>query len=240
MAHQGVNKRSAADEKNDLGFPSGLLLAKIGRRGRTDTRLTYSREKELYPMKKPDKREKIVRAALTLIAVRGFHDAPLAMIADKAGVSTGTIYLYFENKDVLIAKIYKDIEDRVYPLIMEGYAPQKPVRERFINLGTTLLRHFIENPLDFRYLEQFHNSPYGVAFRRDSILGQKRNCAMYYELLEEGVETQVIKNLPRVILSDLAFGPLLTAARDHILGFISLDDSLIAWTVEACWDGIRR
>ena len=191
-------------------------------------------------MEKPDKREEIVRAARALIAVHGFHGAPLAMIADRAGVGTGTIYLYFENKDVLIAEIYKDIEERLFPLIMAGYAPEKPIRERFLHLGTALLRYFIENPLDFRYLEQFHNSPYGVGFRRDNILGQKRNCNVYRELFEEGVDGQVIKNLPLVILSALAFGPLLTLARDHILGFISLDDSLIARTVEACWDGIRR
>jgi hypothetical protein len=123
---------------------------------------------------------------------------------------------------------------------MNGYAPKKPVRERFIHLGTALLRYFIDNPFDFRYLVQFHNSPYGVAFRRDSILGHKRNCDVYHELFEEGVDGQVIKNLPRVILSDLAFGPLLTVAREHILGFISLNDSLITRTVEACWDGIRR
>jgi len=191
-------------------------------------------------MEKPDKREEIVRAALALIAARGFHGAPLAMIADRAGVGTGTIYRYFENKDVLIAELYKDIEDRIYPLIMNGYASEKPVRERFLHLGTALLRYFIDNPLDFRYLVQFHNSPYGVAFRRDSILGQKRNCDVYIELFEEGVDGQVIKNLPPAILFALAFGPLLTVARDHILGFISLDDSLIARTVEACWDGIRR
>jgi AcrR family transcriptional regulator len=194
----------------------------------------------MHPMEKPDKRKEIVRAALALIAGHGFHGAPLAMIADRAGVGTGTIYLYFENKDVLIAEIYKDLEDRLSPLIMEGYAPERPIRERFLHLGTALLRYFIYNPLDFRYLEQFHNSPYGVTFRRDNILGQKRNYNVCRELLEEGVDKQVIKNLPLVILFALAIGPLLTVARDHILGFIPLDDSLIARTVEACWDGIRR
>ena len=203
-------------------------------------RLTYSQEKELYPMEKPVKREEIIRAALALIAVHGFHGAPMALIADRAGVGIGTVYLYFENKDVLIAEIFKDIEDRLFPLIMEEYAPEKPVRERFFHLGTALLRYFIDNPLDFRYLEQFYNSPYGVGFRRDNILGQKRNYNVYRELLEEGVDGQVIKNLPLVILFALAIGPLLTVARGHILGFIPLDDSLIARTVEACWNGIRR
>jgi len=53
-------------------------------------------------MTKPDKRDDIVRAALELIAENGFHGAPMAMIADKAGVGAGTIYRYFENKEVLI------------------------------------------------------------------------------------------------------------------------------------------
>lgn len=191
-------------------------------------------------MEKPDKREEIVRAALALIAVLGFHGAPLAMIADRAGVAIGTIYLYFENKDALIAEIHRELEERIHHLIMEGYAPEKPFRERFLHLGTALLRYFIDNPLDFRYLVQFHHSPYGVAFHRNVIPGQKRNCGVYHELLKEVVEGQEMKNIPLDILSAFAFGPLSTVALNHILGFISLDDSLIARTVEACWDGIRR
>ena len=191
-------------------------------------------------MEKPDKRQEIIRAALALIAVHGFHGAPLAMIADRAGVATGTIYLYFVNKDALITEICHDLEDRVYHLIMEGYAPEKPIRERFLHLGTALLRYFADNPLDFRYLVQFHHSPYCLAFLRHGILGQKRNCNVYHELFEDGVDRQVMKNIPLDILSALAFGPLLTVAHNHILDFISLDDSLILRTVEACWEGIRR
>lgn len=110
-------------------------------------------------MSKNDKREDIVRAAKELIAENGFHGAPMAMIADHANVGAGTIYRYFENKDVLITELYKDLEERMYPFILDGYAADKPLRERFLHLGTSLLRYFIENPLDFRYLEQFHNSP---------------------------------------------------------------------------------
>ena len=191
-------------------------------------------------MTKPDKREEIVRAALELIAEHGFHGAPMAMIAERAGVGAGTIYRYFENKDVLITELYREVEERLYTVLLEGYATAKTFRERFLHLGMALLRYFIENPLDFRYLEQFHNSPYGVAYRRDKILGEKNGCDVFRELFEDGASQEVMKNLPLVILFALAFGPLLAVARDHILGFISLDDTLIARTIEACWDGIRR
>ena len=191
-------------------------------------------------MSKPDKREEIVRASLELIAELGFHGAPMAMIADRAGVGAGTIYRYFENKVVLITELYRELEERIYPVIQEEYAPERPIRERFLHLSTALLKYFITNPLDFRFIEQFHNSPYGVACRRDKLLGVQDGCDLFRELFEDGISRQAMKDLPLVILFALAFGPILAVARDHILGFIVLDELLISRTVEACWDGIRR
>jgi len=60
------------------------------------------------------------------------------------------------------------------------------------------------------------------------------------ELFEEGVTQQVMKDFPLVILFALSFGPLLAVTRDHILGFVTLEDALIAQTVDACWDAIKR
>jgi AcrR family transcriptional regulator len=191
-------------------------------------------------MSKPDKRDEIVRAALEMIAEHGFHGAPMAMIADKAGVGAGTIYRYFENKDLLITELYREVEERIYAAVLAGYAPEKPIRERFLYLGTAVLRYFIANPLDFRYIEQFHNSPYGMDYRRDRISGKREDRDMYRELFEEGVAQQVVKDFPLLVLFALTFGPFLAVARDHILGFIVLDDDLILRTIEACWDGVKR
>ncbi|MBT0663498.1 TetR/AcrR family transcriptional regulator [Geobacter pelophilus] len=187
-----------------------------------------------------DKRDDIVRAALELIAEHGFHGAPMAMIAERAGVAAGTIYRYFENKDVLIKELYGALEKKMYPFILEGYSNEAPFRARFLHLGSAMLRFFIENPLDFRYLEQFHNSPYGVAFRRDKLMGKAGGCDVFRELFEQGIKQQVLKDFPVVIFFDLAFGSLVALARDHILGFVQLDETLINRVVEACWDAVKR
>jgi AcrR family transcriptional regulator len=191
-------------------------------------------------MEKTDKREEIMRAALELIAEKGFHGAPMAILAEQAGVGTGTIYRYFENKDVLITELYRNLEERITLCLLEGYGAAGPIRERFVHLGSALLCYFIANPLDFRYLEQFHNSPYGVEFRRDKLMGKKGNCDVYQELFADAIAQQVVKDLPLATLFALAFGPLLAVARDHILGFITLDKFLITRIIEACWDGVKR
>ena len=83
-------------------------------------------------MKNSDKREEIMQAALELIAEHGFHGAPMAMIAEKAGVGAGTIYRYFESKDALIAEIFSELERKVVESLLQGYSldrlPSGPVR----------------------------------------------------------------------------------------------------------------
>ena len=191
-------------------------------------------------MLKTEKRDEIIRAALEIIAEHGFHGAPIAMIASRAGVGAGTIYRYFANKDILISVLYEDIEDRLFPYILQGYDSERPVRERFLHLGKALLQYFIENPLDFRYVEQFHGSPYGAALRRDRILGARENRDVFHEFFEEGISQQMIKDFPLTVIFDLAFDPVLYVVRDHILDVVKLDNVLITKIIEACWDGIRR
>jgi AcrR family transcriptional regulator len=165
----------------------------------------------------------------------------MAMIAERANVGAGTIYRYFENKEVLITELYGDIEKSIMTALQEDYSIEKPFRERFLHLGTELLHHFIGNPFVFRYLEQFHNSPYGVAVRRDKILGTATSgCNVFRDLFQEGKTQQILKDLPLVILFALFFGPVLSVARDHILGFVVLDEIIIHQIIEACWDAVKR
>jgi len=191
-------------------------------------------------MKKPDKRSDIIQAALDLIVEHGFHGASMSMVAEKAQVGAGTIYHYFESKEALINELYQELEKKVMVVLQEDYPVSKPIRERFIHIGTTLLKYFISHPLYFRYIEQYHYSPYGVSLRRDRILGKDGDRNIFKDFFEEGIAQQVIKDLPLSMLLALAFGPLVALARDHTLGFIILDDNLIMQIVEACWDGLKR
>jgi len=191
-------------------------------------------------MKISDKRDDIIRASLDLIAEHGFHGAPIAMIAEKAGVGAGTIYRYFENKDVLITELYRELERKLIAALTEGYSDEKSIRERFIYLYSKLFKYFISHPINFRFLEQYYNSPYGVSLRRDKIMSKSAKSDIFMDLFEQGIRQQVLKDLPLFMQAALAFGPLIILVRDHTLGLIVLDDELITKSIEACWDGLKR
>jgi AcrR family transcriptional regulator len=191
-------------------------------------------------MKISDKRSDIMQAALELISDQGFHGAPMAEIAEKAGVAAGTIYLYFPSKEVLICELHRELEEQIRTNLQEDYPIEQPLQARFLFLLSTLLQYFIANPLHFRYMEQYFNSPYGISMHRDKLLGKSGNHDILMDIFAQGVEQRILKDFPKAVLFSLAFGPLILLMRDHILGFVTLNDPLIQQITQACWDTIKR
>jgi len=181
-----------------------------------------------------------MQATMELIAEQGFHGAPMAEIADKAGVASGTIYRYFTSRDTLIIDVYQQLEDKIRATIAEDYSDGRPIRERFLRLQRTVIKYLITHPLHFRFMEQYFNSPYGDTMRRDNLLGKPGAHDLLFDIFEEGITQQILKDLPILVLFSLTMGPLIFLMRDHIFGYITLDDHLIESTTEACWDAIRR
>lgn len=58
----------------------------------------------------PDKRKKILDGAKEVFFANGFDGASMDAIARAAGVSKGTLYVYFENKDMLFAALIQDMK----------------------------------------------------------------------------------------------------------------------------------
>lgn len=190
-------------------------------------------------MDKPEKRDEIIRAAMELIAAHGFHGAPMAAVAERAGVAAGTIYRYFESKDDLIRETHAFLEGQLLAALTEDYPAERSIRERFLHIERKIIEYFIAAPKEFRFMEQFFNSPFGVAHRREKLFGNKEK-SLIFKLFEEAIAQRIVKDLPLPVLCALAFGPLIDVCRDHILEFIVLDDAHIEQIAAACWDGVSR
>jgi TetR/AcrR family fatty acid metabolism transcriptional regulator len=63
--------------------------------------------------KSPDKRARIVAAAVKVFAAKGFYCARVSDVAREAGVADGTIYLYFDSKEELLRGLYEENMRRI-------------------------------------------------------------------------------------------------------------------------------
>lgn len=185
---------------------------------------------------KPDKQRAILDAALILFAERGFHGAPTSLIAERAGVGVGTIYRYFKDKDALIHELFRELHARARERIFADYSLEQPIRERFVLIFSRVLRMFIAEPREFRFMEQYHYSPYAPVAQAE----MPEESELIRQLLAEARAQQIIKDAPMPVLESIAFGPIVALAKEHISGRQPVDDELIRLTVEACWDGLKR
>jgi TetR/AcrR family fatty acid metabolism transcriptional regulator len=80
-----------------------------------------------------DKRNEILKAAIEVFAHKGFNSASINEVASKAGVASGTVYLYFKSKDDLLLQAMKTMMDSNLEEIKVRVATvEKPIDKLFM------------------------------------------------------------------------------------------------------------
>lgn len=111
------------------------------------TRARRAREKE-------ERRQSILRAAREALVEEGFYRITMDGIAERAEVSKGTVYLYFESKENLLAFLLLEGLEALCGYLEGAYAPDRSLSadERLRRLGWAYLQFFRREPFYFRFL----------------------------------------------------------------------------------------
>ena len=184
-----------------------------------------------------DKKEKIIQAALTLFVQQGLQATPMSQVAKAAGTGMGTIYNYFSSKEELINAIYKHIKQKEADHIFQGYDNSKSIRQRFEFLYGSLIRYFIENPLEFHFFELFSLSPVITEETRES---GRINFAPFFELFEEGQKQGFIKEISIQQMTYFVMGALAAVTRLHVLNNSQIQTEEIKQHLVLAWDAIKN
>jgi AcrR family transcriptional regulator len=76
-----------------------------------------------------EKYQKILDAAVEVIAENGYFNAPISAIAARAGVADGTVYLYFKSKDEVLRTAIDRNFDRFHQRVIERFKDLHDPRE---------------------------------------------------------------------------------------------------------------
>ena len=141
-----------------------------------------------------NKEHAILEAAVKVFAQYGYHRAKISSIADTAGVATGSVYLYYKNKESILLTIF----DRLWIELTDGL--RKTVKRSDINPSQKLdividnfFGLFIANP---SIASVFVNEQHHL------IKDKRGNVAKHYndfldlaeEIIREGVQKNVFNS----------------------------------------------
>lgn len=100
----------------------------------------------MAPKSREEKRHRILQAAISVFARKGFYHARISEIAQEAGVADGTIYLYFENKDHLLIAVFEEEMEGIIHRFRAAIEPLKHAADRLRAFVRMHAETAIENP----------------------------------------------------------------------------------------------
>ena len=141
----------------------------------------------------PGNREKILDTALRLFTRYGVDATPTSRISKEAGVSTGTLFHYFPDKDRLVGELYLSIKKELAGAVRCNDDPALPTKKRIVQGMRGFIVWGMANPLKIRFLDQCYNYP-GI--------GEDVQKQVYDEfswmagLIESAVREGIVPDLP--------------------------------------------
>ena len=183
-----------------------------------------------------DKYTELLQATLTLINNRGFHDTPMSKIAKLAGVSPATIYLYFENKQDLINKLYLEVKSSFCSYAFEGYNEELPVKKGFEVIWYNISDYKLNKIEEAMFLSQCDNTP---IIDEESIQKGLKHLQPLLDLWERGKKEGIIKSISPYLLYAYTVYPLSFLLAMHVKGIITIDEKGRLEAFQAAWDSIK-
>ena len=149
-------------------------------------------------LKDEQKQQAIIRAVLELTNERGLAGLKMSTLARRAGVATGTLYTYFEDKEDLLLSVNRSVRNRGAEFLLSRMSSDLGVRERmlaFIAAYTDYVGHNFEAIL---FVDLLKRSPVMTEAAKTETL---ERYGFLVELIREGIDSGDIEpGDPEVIL----------------------------------------
>ncbi|HEX9346628.1 MAG TPA: TetR/AcrR family transcriptional regulator [Gemmatimonadales bacterium] len=157
--------------------------------------------------------EEIISAALEVFADRGFAATKVEEVARRAGVTKGTIYLYFENKEALFKAL---IRQTIVPVIARGEELAKSftgsARDLFEQLVREYWRLVGETSLvgiPKLMMAEANNFPELARFYYEEVV--TRGHRLMASVIERGINAGEFRPVNVAVATKLAMAPVMHA-----------------------------
>lgn len=177
---------------------------------------------------KPSKRDAILDAMLEIVVERGFHDAPMSLVAQRSGASAGVIYHYFSSKEAIIQALYERIREMKRVALLEGFSVEQDPRETFIQSCVNLYHFYRKHRREMRFYEQYAHAGFACAPEREE---SDERAAALSRRFSSRAKGGMLKAWPAEVLNELTLNLVIRLASQRR----KLPDALLREIAESVW-----
>lgn len=169
-----------------------------------------------------DKRESIIEAMLDLVVERGFHDAPMSLLAKRAGASAGVIYHYFASKDEVLEAVYQHVKSVKLQFMLEGQKLDVPFKQAYIQTYINAYNFYRTHQRETKFLDLYESSNYCTPAKAVEQAEMQPELAAFMKAFRPRSEGGVLRDLPIAAIHEFSFGSARQLAKKD--ANISVDD----------------
>lgn len=183
----------------------------------------------------PGKRQRILAAASELI-VRDGLQSPMSAIAEKSGVSMGSIYNHFAGKNELVMAIYDEIAAQANEHLVEPPNPTQTCQTRIMRYIHAYIDFFWQDRDRAILFEYLSNVPLIAPDELERVFGTSRT--FINALLAEGQAAGLVKSCSTRFMAGLIGGGIRNALKWHRATHDELTGRERDQIAMLCWDAI--
>ena len=187
--------------------------------------------------KDDEKVNRIYRAAVKVINQDGFQGCSMTKIATEADLSPATIYLYFENKDDMLAKLFIHVKAKMGNSYFGSESDLSPSKSSFRVIWLNHYQYITNNPDEYDFLENFSNCPLidhiGNEYKHDY-------CPVFETLFEQSKAAKLIQPMHNDIIYSLLFAPISQMVKKSNSSGNCLSTNDLIQIFEASWKAVSQ
>jgi AcrR family transcriptional regulator len=182
-----------------------------------------------------DKKEQVITTTLRLIASQSIQATPMSQIAKESGVAIGTIYHHFKSKEDILKEIYLRIKKDFHEIIKRELSDSNSEKENFTSVWKGLYFYYLNNPLNFNFLQQVTNSP---AIDKET---KAEGLSYYTEIIlffERCIQSGIFESTNASLLAELVHGNIVTMIEIELSGNVENAETLREQALLFSWNAV--
>jgi TetR/AcrR family transcriptional regulator, multidrug resistance operon repressor len=161
-------------------------------------------------------KERVIREmAVKMMVKEGLDGFSMQKLARAAGVSPATIYIYFKDKDDLVASICGDAGRKMMDITFKNFDPSMSFSEGLRVQWVNRARYCMKYPDQMNFLEQLRHSPYSEKLAE--MMGENFK-KMMGDFVNNAIKRKELVKVPLEVYWSIAFAPLYNLVKFHMSG----------------------
>ena len=137
---------------------------------------------------------------LDIVVERGFHDAPMSIVAERSGASTGVIYHHFKSKEEILRALYECIRKLKIEALLGDFSPGQDPREIFLQGCLNSYAFYRKHQREMRFYEQYEHAGFHCASEAEH---DDMRVKTYARLFSSKSEGGVLRDWPAEVIQEL-------------------------------------